>query len=87
MQEDGVSNVTIHPDQPLLLRCRITTYTDPYPEWDHGGVKMNACRSDSQEVSLLSTTHTTECSMNYSHSNPVFFNSSALNKTTMRKVG
>lgn len=87
MQEDSVSNVTIQPGQPLLLRCRITTYFDPYPEWDHGGVKKNAtrlaCRSDSQEVS----SHTTERSMNDSHSNHLFFNSSALNKTTIVRVG
>lgn len=90
MQDAGVSNVTIHPGQSLLLRCRITTYRDPYPEWDHDGVKVNdinlACCSDSQEVSLLSTTHTTECSRNYSHSNHVFFNSSSLKKTTIVKV-
>lgn len=59
MQKDGVSNVTIHPNQTLLLRCRIKAYFEAYPEWEHDGVKMNAlCRSDSQEVSLLSATHT-----------------------------
>lgn len=88
MQEDGVSNVTIYPDQPLLLRCRITTYEDPYPEWDHDGVKLNAanlaCRPYSQEVfAKCNTDH----GMNYSHYNPVFFNSSALKSTSIVKVG
>lgn len=54
MQEDTVSNVTIQPNQSLLLRCRIKTYFDPYPEWDHDGVTLNynksQCHPDTQEV-------------------------------------
>lgn len=54
MQEDELSNITIQPDQSLLLRCRKEAYFGFYPKWDHGGLEMNetklACRSDSQEV-------------------------------------
>lgn len=61
MQEEEVSNITIHPDQSLLLRCRITSYTNPNPRWDHDGVIMDnqelACLSDSQEVPLTLAAH------------------------------
>lgn len=65
MQEDEFSNITVHPDQSLLLRCRKEAYYGPYPMWDHGGLEMDetklACQPDSEEVSdQYNTRHITK---------------------------
>uniref|UniRef100_UPI0037E79CA3 receptor-type tyrosine-protein kinase FLT3 isoform X1 n=2 Tax=Semicossyphus pulcher TaxID=241346 RepID=UPI0037E79CA3 len=41
MKEDEVSNVTVSPGQPLLLRCRIKKYWPPNAVWDIGNRTMD----------------------------------------------
>ncbi|XP_056868686.1 receptor-type tyrosine-protein kinase FLT3 isoform X2 [Takifugu flavidus] len=68
MQEDELSNITVQPDQSLLLRCRKKAYYGPYPKWDKGGLEMDenklACHSDSQEL-CIKTDHHSNSRMTY----------------------
>lgn len=57
MKVDEVSNITICPNQPLLLRCRIQGDFLPFPEWENDGITLDAsslaCTSKVKEVQYI----------------------------------
>nr|XP_046226788.1 receptor-type tyrosine-protein kinase FLT3 isoform X2 [Scatophagus argus] len=50
MKNDEISNVTVSPGQPLLLRCRRKSYFPPEPLWEQGYKIMDSvCSADGKK--------------------------------------
>ncbi|KAM6971586.1 receptor-type tyrosine-protein kinase FLT3-like [Tautogolabrus adspersus] len=69
MKKEEVSNLTLSPGQPLLLRCRIQSYNPPTAVWEIGSRRMNdkalKCSSTIKEEICIKDDWYYEISMTY----------------------